>query len=184
MDVRQSDIDSLEERVKKLSYRKYLPSLRMSNVRSFVNQVITFDFPVTAIIGTNGGGKSTILGAVAVAYKGVKPGDFFPKSNIGDDSMANWRIDYDILDRDVNKFSSYSRNARFVSAKWRRESVSERDVIVIPIQRTVPANELAKYRHFIGIYQMTGTVKKSLDANIASYGPVIKQSLHISGYLV
>ncbi len=141
MDVRQSDIEALEERVKKLNYGQYLPSMRLSNVRSFIDQKINFDFPVTAIIGTNGGGKSTILGAIALAYKSVKPGDFFPKSNIGDTSMANWRIDYDLIDRKFNTSGMFTRNARFVSAKWRRENVADRNVVVIPIQRTVPAIE-------------------------------------------
>lgn len=153
MDIQQSVIDNLEERVKKLSYNTYLPSLRMSNVRSFGQQTITFDFPVTAIIGTNGGGKSTVLGAAALAYKSIKPGDFFPKSNIGDNSMANWRIDYDIIDRSVNKTGVFTRNARFVSAKWRRDNIPDREVIVIPIQRTVPANEQARFKHFIGLAQ-------------------------------
>ena len=90
--MRSSDIESLEEKVKKLAYDRYLPSLRLSNVRSFTNQIIKFDFPVTAVIGTNGGGKSTILVAAALSYKQVKPGDFFPKSNIGDTSMSNSRI--------------------------------------------------------------------------------------------
>jgi hypothetical protein len=122
MDVRHSDIANLEEKVKKLSYLQYLPSMKLLNVRSFDHQGITFDFPVTAIIGTNGGGKSTILGAAALAYKTVKPGDFFPKSNIGDNSMANWRIEYDILDRKENKIGPFPRNARFTKAKWRRDN--------------------------------------------------------------
>jgi len=169
MDVRQSDIESLEEKVRKLSYGKYLPSLRLSNVRSFTNQTIKFDFPVTAIIGTNGGGKSTILGAVALAYKMVKPGDFFPKSNIGDTSMANWRIDYDIIDRNLNKSEQIPRNARFVAAKWRRDAVVERNVVVIPIQRTVPANEQTKFRQFVGIAQNTEIVKTPISAEISGY---------------
>jgi predicted ATPase len=169
MDVRQSDIESLEEKVKKLSYEKYLSSLRLSNVRSFTNQTINFDFPVTAIIGTNGGGKSTILGAVALAYKEVKPGDFFPKSNIGDTSMANWRIDYDIIDRKANKTGPIQRNARFVSAKWRRDTVVERNVVVIPIQRTVPANEQTKFKQFIGITQNAEIVKTPIDATVIGY---------------
>lgn len=169
MDIRQSDIESLEEKVKKLSYDKYLPSLRLSNVRSFTNQTINFDFPVTAVIGTNGGGKSTILGAVALAYKGVKPGDFFPKSNIGDTSMANWRIDYDIIDRKMNKAGPIQRNARFVSAKWRRDTVVERDVVVIPIQRTVPANEQARFKQFVGITQNTDIVKTPIDTAVIGY---------------
>ncbi|MDR3525582.1 MAG: AAA family ATPase [Acetobacteraceae bacterium] len=169
MDVRQSDIESLEEKVKKLAYDKYLPGLRLSRVRSFTNQAINFDFPVTAIIGTNGGGKSTILGAVALAYKDVKPGDFFPKSNIGDTSMANWRIDYDIIDRKVNKSGLIQRNARFVSAKWRRDTVLERNVVVIPIQRTVPANEQTRFKRFIGITQNTKVVKTPIDETVSGY---------------
>ena len=169
MDVRQSDIDSLEEKVKKLSYDKYLPSLRLSNVRSFTNQTIKFDFPVTAIIGTNGGGKSTILGAVALAYKDVKPGDFFPKSNIGDNSMANWRIEYDLIDRSENKAGLIQRNARFTTAKWRRDNVAERQVVVIPIQRTVPANEQTKFKQFIGITANADVVKAPIDMAITGY---------------
>lgn len=169
MDVRQSDIESLEEKVKKLSYEMYLPSLTLYNVRSFTNQTINFDFPVTAIIGTNGGGKSTILGAVALAYKEVRPGDFFPKSNIGDTSMSNWRIDYNILDRKLNRAGPTQRNARFASAKWRRDAVVERNVVVIPIQRTVPANEQTRFKKFIGITQNTKVVKTPIDASVTSY---------------
>lgn len=169
MDIRPSDIGSLEERVKKLSYTRYMPSLRLTNVRSFTNNTITFDFPVTAIIGTNGGGKSTILGAMALAYKSIKPGDFFPKSNIGDTSMSNWRIDYDIIDRKVNKSAMLSRSARFVAAKWRRDNLLDRTVVVIPIQRTVPANEQTKFKKFIGLTQNTAVKKAAIDPTIAGY---------------
>lgn len=166
MDIRQSDITTLEERVKKLSYQRYLSSLRMENVRSFTNQTITFEFPVTAIIGTNGGGKSTILGAAALAYQSVKPGQFFPKSNIGDNSMANWKISYEILDRSINNTAPFSRNARFVSAKWRRDKIPDREVVAVPIQRTVPANELAKFKQFIGIMQKTDVIIDDLPETI------------------
>lgn len=169
MDVRHSDILNLEDKVKRLSYSRYLPTMKLSNVRSFKNQTITFDFPVTAIIGTNGGGKSTILGATALAYKDVKPGDFFPKSNIGDNSMANWRVEYDVLDRTVNRQSTFQRNARFTKAKWRRDKVAERDVVVIPIQRTVPANEQAKFKHFIGITTNSEIIKQPIDDDIIKY---------------
>lgn len=93
MDIRPSDIAELTEKVKKRSFGHYLTEIKLTNVRAFKGQKITLDFPVTAIIGTNGGGKSTILGAAALAYKAVKPGDFFPKSNVSDNSMADWRIE-------------------------------------------------------------------------------------------
>jgi predicted ATPase len=169
MDIRSSDIEALEERVKKLSYNQYMPSLRLTNVRSFTKQTINFDFPVTAIIGTNGGGKSTILGAMALAYKSIKPGEFFPKSNIGDTSMSNWRVDYGLIDRKINKSASITRSARFVSAKWRRENLAERDVIVIPIQRTVPANEQAKFKQFVGLTQNKAVKKTPIDSVVSGY---------------
>jgi predicted ATPase len=169
MDVHKSDIDSLEEKVKKLAYVKYLSSIRLSNVRSFANQTITFDFPVTAIIGTNGGGKSTILGSTALAYKSVRPRDFFPKSNIGDTSMSNWRIDYDILDRKLNTTGIFSRNSRFVSAKWKRDSVVDRQVVVIPIQRTVPANEQTRFKQFIGTAINRNVTEVHLTDEVASH---------------
>lgn len=167
MDISKSDIDSLEERVRKLSYKKYLPKLTMLNVRSFENQSISFEFPVTAIIGTNGGGKSTVLGAAAIAYKSVKPGDFFPKSNVGDTSMSKWKIDYEIVDRDINNGSIITRNARFTSAKWRRDNAPDRDVVVIPIQRTVPANEQTRFKQFIGIFQRSDINISKIDKNIS-----------------
>ena len=122
MSVPPSTIQSLSQRVIKDNYQKYLKQIHLKNVRAFNDQRITFTFPVTAIIGTNGGGKSTILGASSLAYKSVRPGDFFPKSNVGDTSMANWRIEYDVLDRSGMK-EAPGRNARFVSAKWRRDSL-------------------------------------------------------------
>jgi predicted ATP-dependent endonuclease of OLD family len=166
MDVQQSDINYLQEQAKKLNYSLYLPKLRMLNVRSFENQQISFDFPVTAIIGTNGGGKSTVLGAAALAYKSTKPSDFFPKSNIGDTSMANWRIEYEIIDRNLNKSAPISRNARFASARWKRDSPPERNVVSIPIQRTVPANEQAKFRRFIGTLPLGNVQKVAIQPHI------------------
>jgi predicted ATPase len=127
MDIKPSTITSLTERVKKRSYKKYVLSIKLSAVRSFKNQDIHFDFPITALIGTNGGGKSTILAAAALAYKNVKPGAFFPKSNVSDNSMANWRIVYELLDRPSNP-DKITRNARFVAQKWRRDNSPERDV--------------------------------------------------------
>ena len=60
----------------------YLRKVRLNRVRAFSEESVDFDFPVTALIGTNGSGKFTILGAAAIAYKTVKPAQFFPKSSV------------------------------------------------------------------------------------------------------
>jgi len=178
MDVRPSDIAALAVKVKKRNYLRYLVEIKLVNVRAFRGQKISFDFPVTAVIGTNGGGKSTILGAAALAYKSARPGDFFPKSNVGDSSMADWRIEYELLDQGEKKGQSIDRNARFVSAKWRRENLLDRDLVVVPIQRTVPASEQSRFRKFIGMIQQSDPVVEELSSVVKSAaGRILGKSL-------
>jgi predicted ATPase len=74
--IRESEIRALLDKVKNKRYGKYLYSIKLSNLRRFQDQKITFDFPVTALVAPNGGGKTTVLRAAALAYKEVKPGQF------------------------------------------------------------------------------------------------------------
>src|SRR5689334_16679292 len=91
--IRLSTIQDLIKKVAKLSYGKYLHRIRMTKLRSFENRTVSFDFPVTALVGPNGGGKTTILGAAAIAYDAVRPRQFFAKSGKFDQSMLNWRVE-------------------------------------------------------------------------------------------
>jgi predicted ATPase len=89
-EIRDSEINELLEKVGKRNYGKYLISLTLNQIRGFKDKTITFDFPVTALIGPNGGGKSTVLGAVACAYRSeVIPSHLFKKGGSIDVSMNN-----------------------------------------------------------------------------------------------
>lgn len=165
MSVPPSLIQTLNKRVQKDGYQRYLREIHLKNVRAFKDQKIRFDFPVTAVVGTNGGGKSTILGACGMAYKAIKLGEFFLKSNVGDETMSDWRVDYDILDR-VEPKEALARHARFASAKWRRENLAERHVLLFPIARTVPASEQTRYRKFIGIQKAENPVINELPPSV------------------
>lgn len=144
-----NQIAELKEKVRLRKYGKYLPRIKLQYIRGFKDQEIEFKFPVTALIGTNGGGKSTILGAAALAYKNIRPGQFFPKASIGDDSMADWKIEYEIVDKTVSGNTIITRSAKFAQQKWRRNDLVNRDVLYIPIQRTVPAGEISRLKKFI-----------------------------------
>lgn len=117
----------------------------LRKVRGFVDKEVRFDLPVTAIIGPNGGGKSTVLGAAALAYKAVKPERFFAKSGRYDSSMVKWSIEHGVIDKSVDTASEVRRSVNFPSSKWNRKPFI-RDVLVFGVTRTVPATERSDLR--------------------------------------
>jgi signal recognition particle GTPase len=64
-EIRDSTINALLEKAASRNYGQYLPKMTIKKVRGFLDEPVSFDFPVTAIIGPNGGGKTTVLGAAA-----------------------------------------------------------------------------------------------------------------------
>tara|TARA_R110000751_G_scaffold63465_2_gene130932 strand:+ start:7045 stop:8547 length:1503 start_codon:yes stop_codon:yes gene_type:complete len=158
-EIRDSTKISLIDKVRRHDYGKYLLRMDIIKIRGFSEQTITFDFPVTALIGPNGSGKSSILGAAACAYKATKPGSFFPKSAIGDNSMGGWRAEYEIIDKTSNHRQSIRRNSKFKSAKWIRSDVLDRSTKFFGIERTVPAGEKSKYKKLMrSTYHHTGVL--------------------------
>lgn len=144
-EIRESQIRALEEKVENKNYGKYLRKVRLNPIRGFVDETVSFDFPVTAIIGPNGGGKTSLLGAAGCAYISVRPGRFFAKSGRFDDSMQNWKISYELIDREINQRDVINRTTKFTNFKWTREHIS-RNVAIFGVSRTVPANERAEFR--------------------------------------
>lgn len=143
-EIRDSIINNLLEKVRNKNYGSYLYSIKLVNLRQFNDQKITFEFPVTALVAPNGGGKTTVLGASALAYKEIKPSLFFTKSGKFDNSMANWKIEYDLIDKKLSsntKIETIRRTAAFKDLKWRRHTFLSRKVIVMGVSRTVPAVE-------------------------------------------
>ena len=147
-EIRDGVFRKLLQKVKEQDYGAYLRRIRLNRVRAFTGEAVEFDFPVTALIGTNGGGKSTVLGGSAIAYKSIRPALFFPKSSVGDETMANWNIGYDIIDKAKNTNQIVPRSARFKNSKWARDDLIDRPVLYFGIQRTVPAGERREFKRF------------------------------------
>lgn len=139
-EVRDFVINGLLEKAAARNYGQYLPKLTLKKVRGFIDQPVAFDFPVTAIIGPNGGGKTTVLGAAACAYKDISPRRFFAKSGSFDESMQDWSIEYEVIDRNLNPRDSVRRTASFKNRRWKREALG-RKVLFFGVLRTVPVND-------------------------------------------
>jgi len=120
--------------------------MKMTKIRAFEGETVDFEFPVTALIAANGGGKSSMLGAAALAYKNTRPAIFFPKSSLGDDSMANWGVSFELIEKSKNLTQLIPKSARFKNKKWARDEVIERSVIYFGITRTVPAGERTEFK--------------------------------------
>jgi AAA15 family ATPase/GTPase len=146
-EIRQSTISTLFDKVLDKNYGEYLLNMKIIKLRGFNNANIRFDFPVTALIGPNGGGKTTILGAAALIHRNVKPRRFFAKSGIYDSSMQDWKVEYDIIDKKSNPTGIINRTASYGNYKWSRSSIS-RTTKIFGISRTVPPTEKIEYNSF------------------------------------
>lgn len=147
-EIRQSQINDLFDKVRKRNYGKYLLKLVIGRARSIKDKTIEFDFPVTAIVGPNGGGKTTIAGAAAILYKDIAPSLFFAKSGKYDSSMLNWKIEYEAIDKVVKTNDTIRRTAKYHNLKWGRNTLN-RKVLIFGVSRTVPAAERNELRRCV-----------------------------------
>lgn len=178
-EIRESIKILLLDKVRKQDYGKYLLKISINRVRGFSGEDITFDFPVTALIGPNGSGKSSVLGAAGCAYKPVKPGLFFPKSVIGDESMSGWRIEYELVDKTVNPRQVVRRNSNFRQAKWVRGEVLDRDVRFFGIERTVPAGEKPRFKKLMrSTYRHNGDLTELAENVAQQIEHILGKSVH------
>lgn len=149
MKLSPNDIQKEIERVRSNKYSQFIKKVRLKNVRGFADEFVEFKTPVTALVGTNGGGKSTILGAAALAYTNIRPGQFFPKAFVGDESMSVWSIEIELVEKTLSVDKTINRTAKFAQSKWRRDDFPKRHVEYVEIQRTVPAGEMTRFRKFL-----------------------------------
>ncbi|WP_078059734.1 ATP-dependent nuclease [Xanthomonas massiliensis] len=174
-EIRDSTKVDLLDKVRRHDYGSYLLKASIEKIRGFMGEDINFEFPVTALIGPNGSGKSAVMGAAGCAYKPVKPGMFFPKSAVGDESMSGWRVEYELIDKKLNQRQTIKRTSNFRQAKWVRGDVVDREVLFFGIERTVPAGEKARYKQLMRSTYVHTLPLEPLDADVA------RQVEHILG---
>jgi predicted ATPase len=126
---------------------QFLESVQVSGLRGWSGERVEFRFPVTAIAGENGAGKSTILKASAAAYTTSQqdgltfyPDDFFPNTP--------WEtVDGVVLEYQIRRGNAVNTiTLRKPSKRWRGlPDRYPRAVFYLDISRTQPINTLVGY---------------------------------------
>ena len=126
---------------------QYLRSINIDGLRGWAGQEIRFEFPVIAIAGENGSGKSTILQAAAAGY--LSPSDprksFFPSHFFPDtawDRISGATVTYKIREGDIER----TYNVRKPTQRWKGlQKRPKRRVFFYDISRTLPLDATVGY---------------------------------------
>ena len=82
------------------AWPKRLEWIEITGIRGWTGQRVDFNFPIVAIVGENGAGKSTVLQAAASVYKAPRGREdtfastFFPNTPFEQVTQANIRFSF------------------------------------------------------------------------------------------
>jgi len=141
------EIALIEKQFQMGEWPRFLKSLSIRGLRGWNDQRIDFNFPVCAIVGENGTGKSTLLKVAACAYekhesstRSLFPSDFFLQTQW--DKIGSVLLSYQIKQGDqVKSYTIAKPNDRW-SYKVARPA---NPVYFLDISRTVPLDGTIGY---------------------------------------
>lgn len=127
-----------------VGWPKRLEWLEISGVRGWTGQRIDFQFPIVALVGENGSGKSTILQSAAAAYRSTPrdmyASDFFPDTPYERVEGATIRYSYRIGQ------DSQQKTVRKPTNRWRgNPDRPERAVKYVDLRRIQPVGARVGY---------------------------------------
>lgn len=124
---------------------KRLEWIEITGIRGWIGERVEFPFPITALVGENGVGKSTVLQAVAACYRGGSDNfasDFFPDTPWEVIEKAELRV----CMREGPTSGSIKTSVRKPTERWRgNEERKERNVEYIDLRRIQPISARTGY---------------------------------------
>lgn len=129
-------------------WHQFLNSISISNIHGWNGQEMQFQFPVVAVVGSNGLGKSTFLKAAACAYDNTAGNNFYPSkmymsTHWDADALSGAVIEYEA------RLGNETRHLKWKKTKaWGfspKKNKPKRNVYFLDISRTLPLDATAGY---------------------------------------
>lgn len=129
-------------------WHNFLKSIKITNIHGWDGQEIEFRFPIVAVVGENGIGKSTFLKAAVCAYQNKNGKTFYPSK-----MFMSTKWDKDGLNGALIEYKVKLGNTE-QSLKWKKtkdwgytpkKKKPQRNVFFLDISRTVPLDATAGY---------------------------------------
>ena len=129
-------------------WQLFLNSIKIENIHGWNGQELEFKFPVVAIVGENGIGKSTYLKAAICAYKNRIGNDFYPsnmflKTQWDADGLVGATIAYKIREGSITRELRWKKTNDWGFSP--RQKKPKRNVYFLDISRTLPLDATAGY---------------------------------------
>jgi len=124
---------------------KRLEWIELTNLRGWKGQRVDFDFPIVALVGENGAGKSTILQAAAAVYRSevgrdTYASDFFPDTPFERVTQAKIRFSF------RQGQDTQERTVRKPTQRWRgNPQRPRRHVEYVDLRRSQPVGARSGY---------------------------------------
>jgi predicted ATPase len=157
------------------NWPKFLEWLEIKDIRGWKEQRIPFNFPIVAIVGENGSGKSTVLQSAACAYQGNDdhdvtwfPSEFFPETAW--DSLQDVRIRYGYKEG----ASHTDGSIRKPTTRWLGQPDRlKRRVIYIDLSRLQPVGTRVGYARIAKNKHLEASSKPFSDSQVARLSQIM-----------
>lgn len=129
-------------------WQQFIKSIKITNIHGWTGQEMQFKFPVVAVVGENGIGKSTFLKAAVCAYdnqagKSFYPSKMFMSTQWDEPALSGASIEYTV------RLGNSSRNLKWKKTQdWGfapKGKKPKRNTYFLDISRTLPLDATAGY---------------------------------------